>query len=432
MMQHCMKNITPDSLTGAIFAVEGIRDACVVLNGPTGCKLYHSAVSDGQYSRCLSFDPLEFAEEFYFGQPRIPATYLDGYDYVYGSGEKLIRVLKRISAKDYRLIAVINSPGAALIGDDLPQILKRTLLATPCFAIENTGYSGSFAEGYQNALDKIFEILPANSTQTVKKSVNLLGFHIYQKHFENNLKTIKKMLALCGIRVIASPCAGDTAEKITHRAEAELNVVVYPEYGERAAKQMQKQYGIPYIIPTQGAPIGFEAAENFILEVCKKLNAESSRALEELDKVRARAYLFLARYSSLLGLPKGALYSICADSSTAYALTKWLSTYLGMIPSAVAVTNGTEGIFAKKLRIFLKDIGYGEAMNNPITTSPAHIVFADGNTLAQMRLAGQRFGGVEISLPSLGYMDVMPKTFFGGEGALFLLEQILNGLRFLE
>ena len=64
-----------------------------------------------------------------------------------------------------------------------------------------------------------------------------------------------------------------------------------------------------------------------------------------------------------------------------------------MIPSAVTVTNGIEGIFAKKLRAFLKDIGYGEAMNNPITTSPAHIVFADGNTLAQMRLAGQRFGG---------------------------------------
>jgi hypothetical protein len=33
-------------------------------------------------------------------------------------------------------------------------------------------------------------------------------------------------------------------------------------------------------------------------------------------------------------------------------------------------------------------------------------------------------------LPSLGYLDITPKTLFGEEGALFLLEQLMNGLRF--
>ena len=28
----------PDALTGAVLAVEGIPDAAVLLNGPTGCK----------------------------------------------------------------------------------------------------------------------------------------------------------------------------------------------------------------------------------------------------------------------------------------------------------------------------------------------------------------------------------------------------------
>jgi hypothetical protein len=56
---------------------------------------------------------------------------------------------------------------------------------------------------------------------------------------------------------------------------------------------------------------------------------------------------------------------------------------------------------------------------------------ADGNTIAELKLYGQKFCGIEIALPSLGYIDVTGKTLFGGDGALFLLEQILNGLRYV-
>ncbi len=39
--------------------------------------------------------------------------------------------------------------------------------------------------------------------------------------------------------------------------------------------------------------------------------------------------------------------------------------------------------------------------------------------------------GIEISLPSLGYLDITEKSLFGVPGALMLIEQIINGLRFL-
>jgi hypothetical protein len=67
----------------------------------------------------------------------------------------------------------------------------------------------------------------------------------------------------------------------------------------------------------------------------------------------------------------------------------------------------------------------------PIDKTPTHILLADGNTIAELKLCGQRFCGIEIALPSLGYIDVAEKTLFGGKGALFLLEQILNGLRYV-
>ena len=127
----------PDSLTGAILAIEGIRDAAVLLNGPTGCKFYHGSIAEGQLPRESSYDPLRFIEEFYFGQPRVPATYLEGNDYVFGSSGKLERILPVVAAKGHALVAVINSPGAALIGDDLEQFVTSAKLNIPYVTIES-------------------------------------------------------------------------------------------------------------------------------------------------------------------------------------------------------------------------------------------------------------------------------------------------------
>lgn len=69
--------IEPDGLTGAILAIEGIRDGAAVLNGPTGCKAYHSALSDKKLARSDSYKGVLYQREFYFGQSRVPATYLD-------------------------------------------------------------------------------------------------------------------------------------------------------------------------------------------------------------------------------------------------------------------------------------------------------------------------------------------------------------------
>ena len=92
-MSDCCRDIFPDSLTGAILAVEGIRDAAAVLNGPTGCKYFHGAIAEDQLPRAGSFDPLLYSERFYFGQPRVPATYLDSDDYIFGASDKLRRIL---------------------------------------------------------------------------------------------------------------------------------------------------------------------------------------------------------------------------------------------------------------------------------------------------------------------------------------------------
>ncbi|MDR3174077.1 MAG: nitrogenase component 1 [Treponema sp.] len=446
-MNFCSENISPDGFTGALFAIEGIKDACTILNGPMGCKFYHSAISDGQFFRSPTYDPLEYTEGFYFGQSRIPSTYLDGEDYIFGGGEKLTEVLRSVVKKQYRLIAVVNAPGAALIGDDLEDFLDREVRGKagegiPCFSLENSGYSVSFGEGYQRALLKALDALALPGESPVapasapfftprQKTVNLLGLCIYQKYYDQNYLALKRLLELCGIGVVAAPGAGDSAAVIRRLAEADLNVVVYPEYGRAIAETLKARLGIPFLCPEEGPPIGFDAVAAFIRQVNAALGADSAGAEELIGKARARAYLYLSRFSSLLGLPKGALFSVKAEASTAYALTRWLCSYLGMIPAAVSLLPGPDPGFARRLEAFLGEIHCREALENPIIDTPTHILLADGNSIAELKLRGQKFCGIEIALPSLGYMDLTAKSLFGEQGALFLLEQILNGLRFV-
>ena len=115
--------IEPDSLQGLIFALEGTEGLTVLLNGPTGCKYYHGAISEGQTVRDRDFDPLSLPMNWYFGQARVPCTYLDNGDYVYGSERKLIEALEYFrDAPETGMLCIVNSPGASLIGDDLRSI----------------------------------------------------------------------------------------------------------------------------------------------------------------------------------------------------------------------------------------------------------------------------------------------------------------------
>ncbi len=424
-------DITPDSLSGAILAAEGIRDAAVILNGPTGCKFYHGAISHGQFPREASFDPLDYHEQCYFGQPRVPATYLDGYDYVYGSSAKLTEILPAVAARGYRLVVVVNSPGAALIGDDLPRLVRQEAGAVPCVVLESTGFSGSFAEGFQNALVSIMEQLAMEAHRPVSRSVNLVGISICHKYFAGNIAELKRLLQACGIAVTATLCAGDRLRDLQRLPESACSIVLYPEYGAGLAQWLDERYGIPCLVPRAGLPIGFEATENFLRTVADKLETDPSPALEMLQRARANCFLHLSRFHSLTGLPSGSTFAVKADPATADALTRWLSSYLGMIPVAIEIAESSDSVSARRLAGFLHEAGLEPVLGKQVDSTAADLVFGDGNTIARAQLHHRNCCGIEIALPSLGYLDVTEKALLGASGASTMVEQILNALRFL-
>ena len=148
MTSPYLTSITPDSFSGLIFGFEGIKNTIVLLNGPTGCKFYHSATTDNQTLRQMGFDPLNYPELWYFGQPRVPCTYLDKRDYVYGSKDKLTEALHFLESNmNFDLMVIVNSPGAALIGDDIRDIAMDEIQGTPVLTVETPAIPGTSGTG---------------------------------------------------------------------------------------------------------------------------------------------------------------------------------------------------------------------------------------------------------------------------------------------
>ena len=79
-------NISPDSLTGSVNAIEGIKDAIAIINGPTGCRLYNAYFNANQdICRDIVADPSRLANDFFMMQLKIHSNYLDEFDFIFSS-----------------------------------------------------------------------------------------------------------------------------------------------------------------------------------------------------------------------------------------------------------------------------------------------------------------------------------------------------------
>ncbi|MBR6950569.1 MAG: oxidoreductase [Oscillospiraceae bacterium] len=389
-----------------------MRNTVVLLNGPMGCRFYHSTTSRFLLTRPLLKLPVGESGEkvpvdynclnsWFFRQERVPCTCLDGFDYVYGTKEKVGEALTFIrNSVDFDLLAVVNSPGASLIGDDLRETAGKILGPGRTVIVETAGFSETFAFGWSRAAMALLEQVGTElwrkrqPEKRTGKRVNLLGLSIWQRYFEGDLAELRRLFALCGVQVNAALCADCSADELARMPEADLNVVLDPEAGTAAARFLEDRCGTPYVV-CGGLPIGFSATERMFEEICAALGVSCLALKEESERARARAWYRIDQVFATSGKPRGVTFCVEGSAVQEQAYTAFLTDYLGM---------------------------------EPAEPEQAELVFGDANLIAGLMLKNRRFCGIEISLPGMGYIDLVPKTHLGIRGALFLIEQVLNGL----
>ncbi len=117
--------------------------------------------------------------------------------------------------------------------------------------------------------------------------------------------------------------------------------------------------------------------------------------LDRNERARAIAWYKIRQVNATSGKPKGVTFHVDGNPSQVLAYGAFLKDYLGMTSAS---------------------------------PEQAELVFADANLIAELMLKNSTFCGIEINQPTMGYIDLVPKTHLGVQGALLLVEQALNGL----
>ena len=90
-------------------------------------------------------------------------------------------------------------------------------------------------------------------------------------------------------------------------------------------------------------------------------------------------------------------------------------------------------VFAiSRLTGLLEQLGFRNALEADFAQVHDAIVLGSANSIAEILAYSGNIFGIETMLPASGYVHVLPKTLLGCTGALFLLEQVLNGTRLLN
>ena len=112
MTERYLRSITADYITGVVSACEGIHGSLVLLNGPLGCRFYHSYAFGknlireselwglrGELQLSDTMDDRLVRSQYFAGTPQIPGSNLRYEDYIFGTGEQLERALRDILAE---------------------------------------------------------------------------------------------------------------------------------------------------------------------------------------------------------------------------------------------------------------------------------------------------------------------------------------------
>ena len=414
----------PDGILGVALAFEGISDAATIINGPTGCKSYPAWFSEHSYpcrdKDCYTDDHFKYYKKFFFTQPRVPCTYMDSDDYIMGTRGKLDEVFEDVRTLKPSLIGIINSPGASLIGETLSLKAEEGVV----IRIEGPLPSIPLGVGFQDAMIKILEALSPKRHER-KKGVNFVGMSIWDLNWEDSINDLKQLLGLCGVTVNTVIGAGCSVSELRESGSAELNVIIHRDFGAEIAKWYERELEVPYVESKFGAPVGFDALEDWILRICEKLDADPSNAMKRIKEQRQRvAHVLLALYT--VHKPTvGHTFSVVANGAIVYPVITFLYDYLGLLP--VAVNTGTDRSFDKEISQFMEENDLDVSEN--VFDTPADVMIGDGGSVASAEYRGIVIGGYDVSRPGRVIVGIKERPILGLDGTMLLLDAVMNTVR---
>ena len=174
-----------------------------------------------------------------------------------------------------------SSCTAELIQDDPGGLAKALNLPIPVVPLELPSYQKKENWGAAETFYQLVRALAKPRSEDhvkTKPSCNILGPSALGFRHRDDLREITGLLERMGIHINVVAPLGATPADLARLAEADFNVVLYPEVGMQAALWLQKNFKMPF---TKTIPIGAQATREFMAEVAELAGIELNPALED-------------------------------------------------------------------------------------------------------------------------------------------------------
>ena len=279
------------ALTGASAFFASIPGSFMLINGPLWCYFYAMKYVEDYDASAL--------RRFHCTQP-------EGNALVYGTEKDLLAGLDFVKENfSPDRVFIINNCSVSLVGDDVAAIAAKAELPCPVYTVDSGGIAGDFPEGYQIALLRVIEEIKKYAKAKTENaaatpSVNLLGLTPTYFRGEEDIKEIRRILEKAGYRVNAVPGGGSSWDEIMELPHADLNIVLRDELALKAAKELENEFGTPYL--STGMPYGITGTLNWLEKINAALPGKNLEVVkEEAEKVNARLQFRSSNMQSLWG-----------------------------------------------------------------------------------------------------------------------------------
>jgi len=416
------------ALAGAYSTAVGIYGVVPILHSGLGCgigQLFGQFYAGGQNAGGPQ------------GGTSTPCSGLVEEHVIFGGEDKLRRLIKSsIELMQGDLFAVLSGCVPSLTGDDIESVVKEFRYHAPIIYVKTAGFLGNSYEGYElffeAVIDQLLTKLPIK-----KGSINIFGVVPYQHiWWKGNLRAIKEDLQKLGLEVNIIFTEFSGLENLIKIPAAELNIVLSPWNGQRAAKKLEEKFGTPFIT-LPGVPVGPKQTTRLIREVSQALHLPAEPVEELIAREERHSYRFEEYFGDvmILAFPQP-YFSVVADSGTAVGITQFLTNEVGYLPDKVIIADGTpeenRGEILRELNENLECVVKPEV----IFEEDSHLIRENlkrGNSLVLLASSLEwpialEFGcviHVTVSFPSFNRL-ILDHNYAGYRGGLRLMEDIVS------